>query len=79
MNHLGGPTPATAVEEYEVPVVSLSHAGRSTSRGANTSACQDTSQLYETPMTTSRNGHMEKHIYHVLETSTEVILYLHYY
>lgn len=77
MNHLGGPTTATAVEEYEVPVISLSHAGRSTSQLANTSVSQDISQPYETPMTTSRSSHMEKHIYHVLETSTEVMLYLH--
>ena len=75
VNHLGRQTPATDVDEYEVPVVSLSNIGRSTSQGANTNVCQDTSQPYETPMTTSRNSHMDKHIYHILETPTEVILY----
>ena len=72
-NHAGEPTPTTvtAGEEYEVPVVTLRQAG---SQGA---VYQDTSQPYETlGMTTSRSNeqwHMEKHIYHVLETSTEVI------
>ena len=70
-NNTGGPTPTTAGEDYEVPVVTLRQAG---SQGA---VYQDTSQPYETlGMTTSRSNeqwHMEKHIYHVLETSTEVI------
>ena len=61
----------TSGEEYEVPVIS--HAERSTTQGANTSLYQDVSQPYETPVTTSRNKHTEKHIYHVLEAPTEVI------
>ena len=56
-------------------MVTLNQAGI---QGANTSVYQDTSQSYETlGMTTSRNNEqwdMEKHIYHVLETSTEVIM-----
>lgn len=72
-NQSGGLIATTTAEEYEVPNVSLTHAGRSTSQGLSTSISQDLSQQYETPMTASRNNHTEKHIYHVLEASTEVI------
>ena len=54
-------------------MVTLRQAG---SQGANLSAYQDISQPYETFGMTSRSNeqwHMEKHIYHVLETSIEVI------
>ena len=72
MKFHGGPI-ATSVEEYEVPVEILSQFGRSTGQGANVILdTQDTSQPYETPMITSKNNHMEKHIYHILETLTEV-------
>jgi hypothetical protein len=74
-NHdTGGPTSTTTIEEYEVPVVTLNQAG---SQEANyASVYQDVSQPYETVTTTSRD--MEKHIYHVLETSTEVTQCVHF-